>query len=286
MARIIVGVDGSGGATHALRWAAEEALIRDADLIAVLAWGYLNQYPSDATTAFRADYSDADALAALDAIVAASLEADAARSVQRRVVCDLPTRALLDASDDGDLLVVGARGLGGFRGLLLGSVSQHCLHHATVPTVIVRDLRPGVIGRVVVGIDGSKQADAALEWAVEEARRRQATLTVVHAYPPPVAGGPFSALRIDQSMLADAAGRVLNASISGIDTTAVDVAPLVVCGSAAGAVVDAGDDADLVVVGSRGRGPVKRLLLGSVATQVVHHARVPVAVVPIQKPDR
>jgi nucleotide-binding universal stress UspA family protein len=78
------------------------------------------------------------------------------------------------------LLVVGARGLGGFRRLLLGSVSEQCLHHASYPVAVVRT-SPAPAGadaspRVVVGVDGSAASQRALVWAVDEARARQVPL--------------------------------------------------------------------------------------------------------------
>jgi nucleotide-binding universal stress UspA family protein len=63
--------------------------------------------------------------------------------LERVVVCDLPARALLDAASDADLLVVGSRGVGGFKGLLLGSVRQQVVQHAPSPVVVVPgDERP------------------------------------------------------------------------------------------------------------------------------------------------
>ena len=283
MAHIVVGVDGSEAAAVALRWAADEAKLRSAGLIAVLAWGSLNEYPSDA---FTVRFTEEDAAAALDAMVTAALDPAVARDVERRPVRDLPLEALLDTSQDADLLVVGARGLGGFRGLLLGSVSLHCVHHAKVPTAVIRNVPTRATGRVVAGISASPAAaEAVLGWAVDEARRRRASLTVVHAYQPLGPGGPFSAETIDRSLVEKAADRAVTAAISNVDTTGVEVTSMTVCDSAAGAVADAAVDADLVVVGSRGLGAARRLLLGSVATQVVHHAPVPVVVVPTSKSE-
>lgn len=109
-------------------------------------------------------------------------------TIERTVVNDLPVAALLDASDGADLLVVGARGLGPVRRLLLGSVSQQCLHHATCPVAIVRD---GVdqndvrVARIVVGVDGSENARHALQWALEAGRLHKASVNVVHAWTSP-----------------------------------------------------------------------------------------------------
>jgi nucleotide-binding universal stress UspA family protein len=125
---------------------------------------------------------------ALDAIVDAILGDDAA-NVERVCVNDHPARGLLDAASGADLLVLGARGLNPVSELLLGSVSQQCLHHATTPIAIVHgpavDHAPGI----VVGVDASDGARRALGWALDEARRRQAPLTAVHAWMPPYVGG-------------------------------------------------------------------------------------------------
>ena len=132
MERIVVGIDSSSGADAALRWAVAEARRWGAALEVVLAWSYLDQ-PSDE---FRPDYGEDDARAALET---AMDRVGGAEGVDVTLTCvnDLPARALLDAAGRADLIVVGSRGLGGFRGLLLGSVSQQCAHHAPCPVVIV-----------------------------------------------------------------------------------------------------------------------------------------------------
>lgn len=132
MERIAVGIDGSPGGDDALRWAIAEARRWEAQLEVVLAWSYLDQ----PTKEFHPDYGEKDARAALDAAMARVGGADGVDVV---LTCcnDLPTRALMDAAQRADLLVVGSRGLGGFKGLLLGSVSQQLSTHSPVPVVIV-----------------------------------------------------------------------------------------------------------------------------------------------------
>ena len=191
MTGIVVGIDGSDCGAQSLVWAAREAELHGLPLKAVMAWDWLNQRHVKDGKSFDPSYGEQDALAALDHYVKQALGARAGM-VELAAVCDLPARALLDASHDAALLVVGARGLGGFRGLLLGSVSQQCLHHSTCPVAIIRQDHAAAgehdAESVVVGVDGSPTARRALAWAVEEARVRQAALEVVHVWHLPLAG--------------------------------------------------------------------------------------------------
>lgn len=280
MARFIVGVDGSSSSADALRWAHREAEIRGARVTALLAWSFLDQYHVDPGTSFDPGYGDEDALRALDAAVTGAL-GERAGDVERQVVCDLPATALLEAAEGADLLVVGARGLGSFRGLVLGSVSQRCLEHATCPVMVVHGTPDPATerGRVVVGVDGSEHAATALGWAVEEARLRGAALEVVHAWQVPYAA--------EFTFVGDAYDAAQRSAVALVDEMLVaagldpdDVVRTVVQGSPVLALTDAGGGADLVVVGSRGRGGFAGLLLGSVSHQVSRHAERPVVVVP------
>src|SRR5688500_12436966 len=182
---IVVGVDGSKSAAEALAWAVREADLHGWPITAVLAWGFLDQHHTVGGERLDPAYGEGDALAALDAYIERAIGLARSCSVQRQVVCDLAASGLLDASAGASLLVVGARGLGGFKGLLLGSVSQHCLHHATCPVAVVRHYDAatdeGVVERIVVGVDASATSRHALTWAIEEARRGDASLEVVHA---------------------------------------------------------------------------------------------------------
>jgi nucleotide-binding universal stress UspA family protein len=130
---IVVGVDGSDGSRRALQWALQEARLRGAPARVVLAWTYLDQ----PVEGFDVAYGESDARARLDQVVDAVASEGDDVELERVVVNDLPARALLDAARGADLLVVGSRGLGGFKGLLLGSVSQQVVQHAPCPVVVV-----------------------------------------------------------------------------------------------------------------------------------------------------
>ena len=133
---VIVGIDGSEPSIAALKWAADEARLRSAPLTALMAWGLLDQHHAAPGQPFDPAYGAEDAMTAARTAVTRALGAMA--DVEVEVANDLPARALIERSADAELLVVGARGLGGFADLLLGSVSHRCLGHSTCPTVVVR----------------------------------------------------------------------------------------------------------------------------------------------------
>ena len=143
MARIVVGVDGSDGSREALRWALEEASCRDAVIEAVTVFSYpapgvLLAMESMPVAAMDVAELRREASEVLDATVARVLEESAADVEVVQEVLEGPVaRRLLERSRDADLLVVGSRGLGGFRGLLLGSVGHQVVSHATCPVVVM-----------------------------------------------------------------------------------------------------------------------------------------------------
>jgi nucleotide-binding universal stress UspA family protein len=129
--RIVVGVDGSESASMALDWAAAEADRTGALL--------------DIQTAYEPGYvhvTKDEIQRCMDVLVkeAAARVAELTPGVTTASGTheESPAKVLIEASDGADLLVVGSRGLGGFKGLLLGSVSQQCSHHARCPVTIVR----------------------------------------------------------------------------------------------------------------------------------------------------
>jgi nucleotide-binding universal stress UspA family protein len=141
--RVVVGIDGSENAKKAARWAAREAGLRGTKLELVSAWQIpINSYAYGyGFTAMSEEMLKGLAKRAEDDMAAALEEARTeAADIEMETIAARGQAAnvLLEASKGADLLVVGSRGLGGFRELLLGSVSQQCAQHATCPVVIVR----------------------------------------------------------------------------------------------------------------------------------------------------
>jgi len=138
MGEIVVGVDGSESSRAALRWAIEEARLRRASVRMVTAW----QLPEAVYFGAVIPDSLTPGLEQAAQEVQASLLAVGEPedvTIETEVVEGDAAQALVDAAKDAEMLVVGSRGLGAFRELLLGSVSQRCAHHAHCPVVIVRD---------------------------------------------------------------------------------------------------------------------------------------------------
>jgi nucleotide-binding universal stress UspA family protein len=290
MTDIVIGMDTSAGAAAALRWAVREAEARGWTVTALMAWGLLDQPHAPPDEGFDPQYTEADALEALDTAVDAAVGAEAGRKIERRVTTDLPARALVAAAEGARLLVVGARGLGGFKRLLLGSVSEQCLHHAPCPVAIVHadgpertpDHDPTGYDRIVVGVDGSDDGRRALGWALDEARARRCAVEVVHAWRPPfLAGYPLDPLATGTEAFEDAARTVLEEAFEDVDLTGLvrPVERTLRLAKPASALLEAAEHADLVVVGSRGIGGFRDLLVGSVSLQVAHHSPCPVVVV-------
>jgi nucleotide-binding universal stress UspA family protein len=140
--------------------------------------------------------------------------------------------------------------------------------------------------RIVVGVDGSDASLRALQWALDEARRRQAAVEIVHAWHQPhVAAYPSMANVFDTERYEKAARTLLDTVVEHADLRGLPepIDRVLIAGHPAEVMVDAAQGADMVVVGSRGLGNVRGMLLGSVSQHLVHHAPCPVVVVP--RPD-
>lgn len=135
--RIVVGVDGSAPSKAALAWAVGQAGLTGAAVDAVTAWEFPSFFPTPWPPDLGGDWKGLARRVVTEAVTELP---DSARQVEIRpqVAEGNAAQVLLDASDGADLLVVGSRGHGGFAEVLLGSVGQHCVHHATCPVVVIR----------------------------------------------------------------------------------------------------------------------------------------------------
>lgn len=135
--RIVVGVDGSTSSLDALRWAATQAELTGASLDVVMTWEFPTAY------GWAAPYPDnfdpaGDTRRLLDETVRAVLGERPVVEVHPQVIEGHPAPSLIEAARGTQLLVVGSRGHGAFTGMVLGSVSEHCVSHSSCPVVVVR----------------------------------------------------------------------------------------------------------------------------------------------------
>jgi len=285
--RIVVGVDGSAHARQALRFALAEAALRGARVVVVGSWAV----PPLAATGvgmipafdlLRTELADS-ASEVLSRELAEVADAAAGVEVEQHLAQGDAAGVLVEAAAGAELLVVGSRGRGGVTGTVLGSVSRACLHHAPCPVAVVHDAGPTERSRIVVGVDGSPGASAALEWACAEARLRDVGVYAVCAYDEPwgiASLGMSSAAAVAElrtALAADAEGALDAAQATAPE--GVGVTGEAVQGAAGPALVSASDGSALLVVGSRGRGGFKSLLLGSVSQYCAAQARGVVVVV-------
>jgi len=284
---IVVGVDGSEHSRMAVKWAADEAARRGSLLKLVCSCA---KEPKNVPIWYEPGSFD---LSPGEAIVddAYGLVATRHPSLLARVeISDQPPAVLLaDASRSADLLVVGARGRGGFKGLILGSVSDKCVQYAHCPVAVVR-VDPDELSsqaahpRIVVGVDGSLGSTRALRWALGEAQIRSASVEAIYAWQyPPI--GTFVLAPAHGYMMA---GReIVQAATESAARLAPDVRFEVDVrfDASVSALLDASKGADLLVTGSRGHGGFKDALLGSVAHQCARHASCTVVVARLLIPD-
>ena len=141
MPGIIVGIDGSTHSRRALEWAVNEAAARHAPLTVLTVnqavagyWGGPVAYPGDSDLTEKAREA---AQQETDSVLAKVDEGSRPPSVTVRAVSGLPAEELLSAAADADMIVIGSRGAGGFKRLLLGSVSTQVTHHAGCPIVVI-----------------------------------------------------------------------------------------------------------------------------------------------------
>jgi Universal stress protein UspA and related nucleotide-binding proteins len=284
---IVVGVDGSVAATRAVKWAVDDAARKHLPLRIVHvreAWPYdITPYP--------APEEPDHAIVGASRMLASAKEIANHRQPEVAVTVELldgvPAKVLREQATSGAEVVLGSRGLGGFAGALLGSVSTHVAGHAHGPVIVVRpregvaDDEVGDAGReIVVGVDDSEECEAALGYAFEQARLRRVPLRAVYAWQLPVNAYALE-ITADMDEVAKARYDVAARKVEAWQAKSPEVETSVEapCAHPVTALTEASAAADLVAVGSRGRGAIGSVVLGSVSRAVLHHAHCPVAVI-------
>jgi nucleotide-binding universal stress UspA family protein len=295
MPAVVVGVDVAENNWPAIRTGAWEAQRRGASLL--LAHGYddvLTFAAFGAEPYFPPGYDPAaEATESVQRLVDKVRVQFPDLSVHRRLWAGSGARGLVDESDSALLVVVGARGSGGFAGVTIGSTAAQVAAHAHCPVIVVRppvgdeDDEPDVPhpGPVVVGVDGSPGGGAALRFAYDEASMRGVPVVAVNSWwllPNRNLGPAHPGTYDDLERATDEAQRLLAEAVAGWSAEYPDVAleqRSLHEMNPSTALIDASRKAGLVVVGSRGRGGFVGLLLGSVGRDLVSNAHCPVAVV-------
>ena len=278
---VVAGFNGREHATVALSHAVEEAVGLAAPLVVVYAANYpgMTLEPGPGLL-----HHEPGALAAAHEVTARGVALAHALAPDLEVVgateVSSPSQALVEASRDAALVVLGSRGYGRLVGTLLGSVAFNVAAGAVCPVLVARaeavERPAGTQGHVVVGTDGSPAARAAVRFAAQRAADARTSLEVV------TCTGGHQVDDVDEAQLRASAERIATATAVELRashpdvpvTTRVEDCPAEVT------LVDASSEARLVVVGTRGRGAFQRMLLGSVSHAVIHGAASPVAVVP------
>lgn len=278
---VVVGVDGSASALDAVRLAAQEAARRDRELRIVHAFIWpLMKVDVGASPAVPEGGLRNDAERILSEARAAAEATDDSVKVTTELVTGAPAPVMLAQARHAELVVLGDRGLGGFSGLLLGSVAVQVAAHSATPVLVARGGRRPA-GPVVVGVDGSAAGMPAVEAAFATAAQRRTDLLAVRvsADLTPMAA-PMVPMSDDDMVAAERRllQQVVDACRSRYDQ--VNVLDQVIVGDAGHTLVRLSEQAQLLVVGARGRGGFAGLVLGSVSQKVLHHAACPVLVVP------
>ncbi|MFC4631366.1 universal stress protein [Promicromonospora alba] len=310
---VLVGVDGSAASLHALDWATAYAHRVGWALHIVCSYSL----PSFTAASLDGGYAALDDTTIQEGAKSVLAEAearvaDAGVRATTEVATGDAAGVLVELSGDYGLAVVGTRGRGGFTERLLGTVSSALPAHARCPVVVVplrAEANRGVswtvpgsgpaadaetstttsgaaeireVRRIVVGVDGSPQAERALQHAILQANAWGAELTAVTGVPVGNSGMlAWLPSNIDrEQVLADiGAGMDVLVDKYEAQNPGLRIRRIVLDGTGAELLTEFSTASDLVVLGSRGRGGFRGLLLGSTSQAVLHHAACPVLVV-------
>ncbi len=281
---IVVGVDGSSDADHALRWAVANAE-QFGPVQPVAAWRYPWWIVPGQLTATSISPPSKQFEEQTRARVEQVLDSVDRGQCRNPIVCESAAGpALVTLGMKANLIVVGTRGRGAAAGALLGSVSTHVVSHATVPVVIVPPNAPIEYppSRVVVGVDGSSNSIAALIWAIRTTPD-EVILEAVHAWSYTVATLP-EAGQIPTDVFEAQARQTLDETvinaILAAGGTRHEIVHRLEYGDPRRVLRERSQDAGLLVLGATGHQGVANLLLGSTTAGLIHQPPATTVVVP------
>ncbi|MCV7099002.1 universal stress protein [Mycobacterium palustre] len=282
---ILVCVDGSAASDAAVAWGTREAAMRRLPITLMHAVApVIAGWPAGELYADMPEWQLDDAQHVIDRArktLSASLGDSEPPEIHTEIVYSVVMRALIDASKDARMIVVGSQGLGALARLLLGSVTTGLLHHAHCPVAVVHSeegATPDPDAPVLLGIDGSPASEAATALAFDEASRRKVQLLALHVWSDV---GVFPVLGMDWRDREREGREILAERLAGWQEQYPDVhvQRLLFCDKPSQWLLKESERAQLVVLGSHGRGGFPGMLLGSVSSAVAQAARVPVVVV-------
>lgn len=282
--RVLVGVDGSAESDAAIRWATREAVMRSAPMTLVhvvppVVEGWPTEPMYANITAWQQDNARHVLEQGLKTVRDCKVESRLAE-VHTETLYSSVVPALVHASENQQMVVVGSRGTGALGRMLLGSVSTGLVHHAHCPVAVIRP-EPAVgddDAPVLVGIDRSPASEAVTATAFEEASGRGVSLVALHAWSDVAV---FPMLGMDWRVYESQGNEILAERLSGLQDRYPDVQVQrrLVCDQPARWLIRESEHAQLVVVGSRGRGGFSSTWFGSVGSAVAQSANIPVLVV-------
>jgi nucleotide-binding universal stress UspA family protein len=276
---VVVGVDGSEESLLAAEWAAMEAKRHGLPLRIVSAPATVPRMQADRISPVTvADAVRGTSERALGTAVTRVKEMIPGLEVTTGLLSGPPALAVAASGSDAAMLVVGARGSGGFAAMVLGSVSRYAAHRAACPVIVVRQATMAVHREVTVGIRDPQETGAALAFAFGEAAARHADLVAVHAWlwSPSALRAPAD-VPLHPEQISDEAARSLSAALDQWREKypSVRIRHDVIRGHPARILANYSARSDLVVIGRHGDSGI-----GSVQHALLLHARGPVAVVP------
>ena len=284
---IVVGIDGSESSQRALAWATDQARAERRELTLVHAIHAITAAYTDAAIEFPAE-ARSRLLEEGHGILAAARDKVAARApdldVHEIVEFLDPREMLLELSQNAEMVVLGSRGRGQLRSLLLGSVGVALVRLAHCPVVVHRPGNAGTVRNgIVVGVEASEQSRPVLEFAYREASSRSLPLTVLHCYWDVQAGTAAAGVMYEAVGDVEDEAVAFGEAMAGMSEKYPDVhvTSRMERGLPHQVLSRMGEKMNLIVVGAHQESRFGQMVHGSVSVALVERATCPVAVVPV-----